>query len=174
MLRRSSWLIVGVLFWLSVLVGGSLWFLHEAPKHLVTVQTGTTPRYEVAVFLSPNPLGGQSCSVYARPRQQVGEKEWRYIMAYAPVKRAPRLTAWTSADGNKVLVAFPDRYFASNLKTAALEKYGPVSSGSINSIKRQTGISSALSFSKPHQIGSWKWQDADWKDVLRVDPQYFA
>jgi hypothetical protein len=81
--------------------------------------------------------------------------------------------AWDSFNGDRVLVAFPDCYFAANLKTGVLERAALIigAEDDLEEIKSNMNIPDALTFSKPHNLGPWMWQDRQWKVMLHNDPQ---
>ena len=161
------------LFWVFVLAASVYVFLHNEPKSTVTLRTISTRNYELAVFTSPSKWGGTRWSVYRHPIGSSNTSDWKNVMAMASGKPVTRVKAWQSLDGNRVLVSFPDCYFAANLETGKLERAALVigDEGDLDKIKSDLNIYEVLSFSNPRKIGPWMWQDRQWKSMLHNDPQ---
>jgi hypothetical protein len=161
------------LFWVVVVLGGILVFFRNKPKSSVTLWTSSTRNYDIAVFTSPNKWGGTRWTVYSRLANPGKTNDWKHVMAMASGEPVKAVKAWESGDGNRVLAMFPDSYFAANLKTGVLERAALVigDEGDTEKLKSDLNIYDDLTFSKPHKIGPWKWQDMQWKAMLHNDPQ---
>lgn len=171
--RRFFLSLSNSLFWVFVLLGSVFVFLRNKPRSTVTLQTSSTRRYELAVFTSPSKGGGTRWSVYRHLSGSRDTDDWKNVMAMASGKPVTRVKAWQSHDGNRVLVAFPDCYFAANLETGVLEKAALVigDEGDLDKVKSDLNIYDDLSFLEPRKIGPWIWQDRQWKSMLHNDPQ---
>ncbi len=161
------------LFWVLIFLGGIFVFWRNQPKSTVTLWTSSTRKYEIAVFTSPNKGGGTHWSVYSRPSNPHETGNWKYVMAMASGKPIKAVKAWQSFDGSRVLVAFPDCYFAANLETGKLERAALVISDESDweKVKGDLNIYDDVTFVNPQKIGPWMWQDRPWKSMLHNDPQ---
>ena len=173
MSRRLALPLLGITFWLAVALAGTVWYLRDGPKSPLIVQTSRLGKYELALFTSPTATGSLQCFVYARQPHTAGA-EWHYVNVMS-VARSPLTTqAWSSTDDNKLLVAFSDCYFVSDLKHCSLHeaKFLPVALANqlLSATRHKYKASRPLSFSKPHTIGLWKWQDPEWKAMVRDNP----
>lgn len=161
------------LFWGLIFLGSAFVFWRNKPTSTIDLRTSSTRKYELAVFTSPSKWGGTRWSVYSHPSIPQGNDTWKNVMAMVSGKPVTQVKAWQSYDGNRVLVAFPDCYFAANLQTGKLERAALVigDDSDLDKIKSDLNLYDDLSFSQPRKIGPWKWQDRQWKSMLYNDPQ---